>query len=162
MLSTIEFKDNNEDFITTFKKIVLEKIQGSKVHVVIAVDRTFSRVLHQRNIVIVNQSVSPAYHLNQSCINNSEKANFTISVFGSFIVFFGRQLPFFRELIPDFYHRMFQDLFPDQSLSLPDKTLPNSVILIVFKSLFRFWQKLEALSLNQQITFSVNLKSYAA
>ena len=26
MLSTIEFKDNNEDFITTFKKIVLEKI----------------------------------------------------------------------------------------------------------------------------------------
>lgn len=26
MLSTIEFKDNHEDFITTFKKIVLEKI----------------------------------------------------------------------------------------------------------------------------------------
>lgn len=26
MLSTIEFKHNNEDFITTFKKIVLEKI----------------------------------------------------------------------------------------------------------------------------------------
>ena len=30
MLSTIEFKDNNEDFITTFKKIVLEKNLGLK------------------------------------------------------------------------------------------------------------------------------------